>query len=49
MPDVHVDDWEELYLDLSQLTDKELDVLARLVVRKLRTWMRQESDRSGNL
>ena len=47
MPDIHVDDREELNLDVSQLSDEELEVLARLVVQKLRIWMRQESERTG--
>ncbi len=47
MQDVQVDDREELNLDVSQLTERELEVLARLVVRKLRILIQQESDRVG--
>lgn len=47
MQDLHIDDRDELNLDVSQLTESELEVLARLVLRKLRIWMQQESDRAG--
>lgn len=38
---------DKLRLDLSKLTESQLEELARLVVRKLRILMKQESERSG--
>ncbi len=47
MQEVRIDNRDDLNIDLSKLSEKDLETLARLVVRKLRIWMQQESDRSG--
>ncbi len=44
-----MDNRNELRLDISKLSDKELELLAHLILKKLREAMRQERDRSGNL
>lgn len=38
---------DEIRLDPDKLTEQQLEELARMVVRKLKLLMRQESDRSG--
>ena len=43
-----MDNGDELRMDLSSLSENELEALAQLVLKKLREAMRQESDRSGN-
>ena len=48
MDEKKTDNRNELRMDLSRLSEKELDELARLVVRKLRESVRQESDRCGH-
>ncbi len=40
---------DDLRMDLSKLSEKELEALAQLIMKKLRDAMRQESDRSGSL
>ena len=44
-----MDNEDVLRIDLSKLSDKVLELLAQLIMRKLREAMRQERDRSGNL
>ena len=44
-----MDTGDELRMDLSKLSEKELEALARLILKKLREAMRQERDRTGNL
>ncbi len=44
-----MDNEDVLRIDLSKLSEKELEVLAQLIMKKLRDAMRQERDRSGNL
>ena len=39
---------DDLRLDLSRLSDNELEALAQIVLKKLREAMQQESDRSGS-
>ena len=39
---------DELRIDLSRLSEKELEALAQLVLKKLREAMRRESERSGS-
>ena len=43
------DNRDELWMDLSKLSEKELEALAQLIMKKLRDAIRQESDRSGNV
>ena len=43
------DNRDELRMDLSKLSEKELEALAQLIMKKLRDAIRQESDRSGNV
>ncbi len=38
---------EKLRLDLTHLSEEELEELARLIIRKLRVLMQQERDRTG--
>ena len=45
--DIQDDERTEMRMDLDSLSEKELEELSRIVVRKLRTEMRQERDRSG--
>ena len=37
----------EIRLDIDQLTDEQLETLARLVCKKLREAIRQETERAG--
>ena len=39
----------ELRIDLDKLTEEQLEDLARLVWKKLRNEVRQESDRAGRM
>ena len=43
----HLDKEDVIRMDLDELSERELDDLAYLVVKKLRESMRQERDRSG--
>ena len=45
--DIQDDERTEMRMDLDSLSEKELEELSRIVVRKLRAEMRQERDRSG--
>ena len=47
MSGTDMDNRDELRIDLSGLSEKELEALAQLIVRKLRDAIRQESDRAG--
>ena len=47
MSGANTDNRDELRIDLSRLSDKELEVLAQLILKKLREAIRQERDRSG--
>ena len=49
MSGTDMDNREDLRIDLSGLSEKELEALAQLIVKKLREAMRQESDRAGIL
>ena len=39
---------DKLRLDPARLSERDLEELARLIVRKLRILMKQESERSGS-
>ena len=47
MEETKNDNRDELRMDLQKLSEQDLEELARVVVRKLRESIRQESDRSG--
>lgn len=47
MNDVRVDDRDKMQIDLDKLSERDLEELTRIVVKKLRAWMQQERDRSG--
>lgn len=47
MAEVLSDENDKLKIDIDNLTEDDLEELARIVVRKLRESMRQERDRSG--
>ena len=44
-----MDNRDDLRIDLSRLSEKELEALAEMILKKLREAMRQESDRAGIL
>lgn len=47
MENEKIDVQDDLRIDVEKLSERELDDLAYIVVRKLRISMRQEADRSG--
>ena len=47
MPNDQKNAQDELMIDVSRLSETEMEALAALIVRKLRDLIRQESDRSG--
>lgn len=47
MDQIHNGELENLQLDVNSLSKKDLEELARIIVRKLRDVMRQERDRTG--
>lgn len=47
MDEKKTDERDVIRMDLSSLSEQDLEELARLVVRKLRTLIRQEKDRAG--
>ena len=47
MNEVQDNSSDKLRLDPARLSERDLEELARLIVRKLRILMKQESERSG--
>ncbi len=47
MSGTDMDNREDLRIDLSGLSETELEALAELIMKKLREAIRQESDRAG--